>query len=321
MGLGQQGIEAGSVGLRGRLSRFVGRLSRGVESYLSRIDQQLGGIPLLLKRTFDAYNAHDGTFLAAALAYYFFFTLFPLVHALIALGSYFFEGTQAREAIIGAISQVLPVFEETIASVVNQVLEQRGAIGLLSALGLVYAGSGLFGVLLAAVNRVWHCPAGRPSYVQRLLALALVLALGLVFFLASMATTAFETLQRIGAEVTGLRVQDLARFFDALSILLSTASTIGLFLVLYWKLPATRVVFADAWPAAVAAGLTWAAARQLYAFYVALFTNYTLVYGSLAAIIGLLAWFYLTGVIILLGAELSAQIAERRGRGPSRCPL
>ncbi len=307
------------MGLRRRLGRFLERLMGKVGGYLSRLDETLGGIPLLLKRSLDAYNAHDGGFLAAALAYYFFFSLFPLTLALIGIGSYFFEGAQAKEAVIRAISEILPVFRETVATVVEQVLRQRRTIGFLAALSLLYAGSGLFGALLAMVNRVWHCPAGRPSYVQRLLAIALALALGLVFFLASMATATLETLQRIGAEITGLRVQDLARFFDALSMLLSLLVSVGVFLALYWKLPATRVEVADAWPAALAAGVIWTTIRQLWGYYVAFFTNYTLVYGSLAAIIGLLAWFYLSAFIILLGCELSAQIAERRGRGPSHC--
>ena len=315
----QDRIQAGDVGLRGWLGRFLQRSMREVEGALSRFDRFLGGIPLLLKRSYDAYNAHDGSFLAAAVAYYSFFALFPLTLALIGIGSYFFQGAQAKEAVIRAITEILPVFRETVATVVEQVLRQRQAIGFLAALSLLYAGSGLFGALLAVVNRVWHCPSGRPSYIQRLLAIALSLALGLVFFLASLATTALETLQRIGAEITGLRVQDLAQFFDALSMLLSLVLSVAVFLALYWKLPATRVELADAWPAALAVGILWTIIRQLYGYYVAFFTNYTLVYGSLAAIIGLLAWFYLSAFIILLGCELSAQIAERRGRGPSSC--
>jgi len=301
-----------------RIRQLLGKLTARAEHVLARANRRLGGIPLLLKQTFDSYNAHDGTFVAGAMAYYFLFALFPLVLALIAIGSLFFETGRARAAAIEFISRALPAQEATVARNIDLVLAQRGPISVVAALGLIYSASGLFGVLLAVVNRAWACPAGRPSYIQRLLAVALVLALVPFYFLSASVTTALQAVRGAGFLV-GLGMAEVTTLFTVLSLLLSIALTAGLFLILYWKLPATRVRFADAGPAALAASLTWEAARQFYAWYLSLFTRFTLVYGSVAAIIGLLSWLYLTAFIILLGVELSAQIAERRGRGPSAC--
>ncbi len=302
-------------GVRQRLDDLGKTAYRAAGSANSR----LGGIPFLLKRTFDSYNAHDGTFISASMAYYFFFTLFPLILSLIAIGSLFLETERAKAAVISAVSQVLPVLQSSIAGSIDLVLAQRGAIGIVAALGFIYAASGLFGVLLAVVNRIWACPAVRPSYVQRLLAIALVLLLATIFFLFALATTAFEALSGIHLGPASLISSSMALEYTVISLILSLIVTTASFLFLYWKLPATRVRFGDAWPAAVAAAFAWEAVRELYGWYLSRFTNYALVYGSFAAIIGLLAFFYLTGFVILLGAELSAQIAERRGRGPSTC--
>jgi membrane protein len=298
-----------------RLEDALGRLERR----LARANRRLAGLPLLLKQTFDSYNAHDGTFVSAAIAYYFFFTLFPLTLALVAIGSLFFESGQAQRAVIDAVSRISPGLSDIIASNIAVALAQRGAITVLATLGLIYSASGLFGVLLAVVNRIWACPSGRPSYIQRLLAIALVLILAAVFYITAFVTTGFQALSRSFVAGLGLNPSQVDLIYTAASIISSVVVVSSVLLVLYWKLPATQVEFGDAWPAAVAAGVVWEAVRELYAFYLSRFRNLTIVYGSLAAIIGLLSWFYLTGFIILLGGELSAQIAERRNRGPSSC--
>ncbi len=294
-----------------------GLLQRGRRA-VSHADQRLGGVPSLLKATFDSYNAHDGTFISAALSYFFFFSLFPLVLAVITIGSLFLESERARALVVDIILRIVPVFESVIVQNVDLVLSQRGAVSIVVALGFVYAASGLFGALLAVENRIWACPAARPSYVQRLLAIALVLAFTLFFFVAATATTAFQGISDL-ARQAGLEPQAATTLYSVVSVVGSIVGSGVVFLFIYWKLPATKVYLADAWPAAVAAALAWEGLRQLYAWYLSRFTNYTLIYGSLAAIIGLLSWLYLTAFIFLLGAELSGQIAERRGRGPTSC--
>ena len=63
------------------------------------------------------------------------------------------------------------------------------------------------------------------------------------------------------------------------------------------------------------AGLIWEAARRLYAWYLASFASYSLIYGSVGAIIGFLLWSYLSAMIVLLGAEFTAQHTYWRRAG------
>ena len=301
-----------------RVSEGVLRTLRIVGQALARLDRRLGGVPSLLKATLDSYNAHDGVFVSAAMAYFFLFAVFPLVLALVSLGSLFLQSDRAREAVVEFTARVLPGFEGVITENINQVLAQRGSVGVIALLGLIWAGSGLFGALLTVMDRAWGCRGQRPVHLHRLLSLGLVVVLGLVFLVSTFSPALFELIRRAEVSVLGPQARPgvLSRF---LPMLASTLVTLTVFLVLYWKLPSARVAFADAWPAAVAAGLTWEAAKQLFAWYLATFTRLNLVYGSLAAVIGLLTWFYVTAQIILLGAEMTVQIANKRGRGPA-CP-
>ena len=63
------------------------------------------------------------------------------------------------------------------------------------------------------------------------------------------------------------------------------------------------------------AGLIWEAARRLYAWYLGSFASYSLIYGSVGAIIGFLLWSYLSAMIVLLGAEFTAQHTYWRRAG------
>ncbi len=306
------GARGVGMGFLDRVSQLVHRLSSRASVALMAANDRLGGVPLLLKRTFDGYNAHDGSFVSVALAYYFLLTTFPLILALIALGSLLLGSERAQQAALAFAAQALPGAEGLIASNISLVLKQRGSIGVLALLGLIYSASGLFGVLAAALDRAWAC-RGRPTLEQRLLAVAGVLGMAALFFLSVGFGAAYEALRRAGGPNQGLR----AFLVTALPLLVSYAFTLAMFLVLYWKLPAARVRFADAWPAALLAGVAWEAAKGIFAWYLSRFTQYNLVYGSLAAVIGLLAWFQFTGFIILLGAELSVQVAARHGRGPA----
>jgi membrane protein len=95
------------------------------------------------------------------------------------------------------------------------------------------------------------------------------------------------------------------------------------FIVLYRTIPRNRVTWREVWLGGLCAGLVWEAARRIYAWYLASFARYSLIYGSVGAIIGFLLWSYLSATILLLGAEFTAQYSHWRkaGRPAENRPL
>jgi membrane protein len=90
-----------------------------------------------------------------------------------------------------------------------------------------------------------------------------------------------------------------------------------LFSFLYAILPSTRVAWSEVFPVAFLASIVWEVAKNGFTIYLGSFATYNLVYGSLGAVIALLLWSYISGLIILLGAELTVQYARRRrGEAP-----
>jgi membrane protein len=94
--------------------------------------------------------------------------------------------------------------------------------------------------------------------------------------------------------------------------------TILIFFLLYKILPNTTVRWSDVWLGALLTGLGWELAKYLFTWYLTNFASYNLVYGSVALLIAFLAWSYYTGVILILGAEFTAEYAKARcARGAS----
>jgi membrane protein len=110
---------------------------------------------------------------------------------------------------------------------------------------------------------------------------------------------------------------------ELLSALIPVLVSVATFIILYRTMPRNGVTWRDVWLGGMIAGLIWEVARRLFTWYLANFASYSLIYGSVGAIIAFLLWAYLSAMIVLLGAEFTAQFSHwrRAGRPIERRPL
>ena len=124
-------------------------------------------IVALLIRTLQEMSADDATHMAASVAYYVLFSLFPLLLGIIALLSYFQEPQDIQTQLTDVAGDYLPASRELIETNVDSVLRFRSAIGLFAILGLFWSGSAIFGAVTRAVNRAWDVHTDRPLYISK----------------------------------------------------------------------------------------------------------------------------------------------------------
>jgi membrane protein len=269
------------------------------------------------ERTYKGFLAHQGNANAAAIAYYTLFSVFPLTLLLISLGSFVLNSQQAQEAALTAVGAYLPFATELVQRNIERVLELRGTASVIGVVGFVWAASGVFGSLSRAINLAWDLERPRPAWAERALAAGLVLLVASLFSLSLFSTAAFEVVERLArllpsdTPISGLSLINLA------SAGLPYVFTVLLFSFLYTVLPSTRVAWTEVLPGALLASVAWEVAKNAFTFYLGSFATYNLIYGSLGAVIALLLWSYISGLIILLGAEFTVQYARRRrGEAP-----
>jgi membrane protein len=273
----------------------------------------------LFKRTARETNDDDGFGLAAQLAYYFFLALFPAVLFLLAAAS-FFPLTNFIDDVTRALRPIAP--PEVMRFLEEQLrhLSNADSSGILTVgiLGAVWSSSAAVVAIVSALNRAYDIEEGRPWWKVRLTAIGLTITLAL-FVLASL------TLIVAGPAVA----ERLAASFGL------GAAFEWTWMVLQWPLAfafvstALGLVYyfgpdADqdwAWitPGAVVATALWVVVSLALKVYVANFADYNAMYGAVGAVIVLLLWFYISGLAILVGAELNAEIehASPHGKEPA----
>jgi YihY family inner membrane protein len=238
--------------------------------------------------------------LAATIAYFSFFSLFPLLLVLVTVASLLLAGNpDLQDRLLDSAIAQFPVVGVQIRSSIGSVQgsDLALAIGLLTALW-----AGLGGVRSArfAMDSVWDVPYHRrPGTPKGLLwSLITLLTLG-AFLLAS-------------AVVGGLVGGSGAAGGGVWSIVGTEALNVALFLVIYRVLTAAHPTWGDVWPGALLAGTGWTALLLLGGWIVGnRLDSASDVYGSFAVVIGLLAWLHLGTQLTLLGAEVNVVRSRR----------
>jgi membrane protein len=260
---------------------------------------------------------------AAALSYYFLFALFPALLFLTALlGMLPVSGLMER--FMEYVEQALP---GDAASVIRKTLEEvrRGSTGgLLSigALAALWASSNGMGSVMTALNVAYDVDDARPWWKRRLVAIALTVGFSL-FILGGLVLMVFgPRLARAAADWLGLGAVFTAVWSIASVPVAMLFVLIGIALV-YYLAPAAEQEWRWVTPGSAVALVLWLAMSYGLRVYVTQFANYNATYGSIGGVILLMLWLYLTGVALLLGAEVNAEIehaAARRGEPTAKLP-
>lgn len=302
------------------------RLQGWLDRVYLRLDRLLGGSLTLLIRTGLAFSQDDGAVISRSIAYYALFSLFPLLLVLISVGSSILTAGATQETILALVERIIPVARDLVQDNIEQVLEAQSTVGVLALLGLVWSASGVFMAIYRAVNRAWGNPKSQLFWSEKLFGLAVVLVVGLILLATTLYSTILDLLRGWQGAFfdwelpAGIQTSQLWDWLLTLLLPLITAVT---FVILYRTIPRNRVTWRDVWLGGLVAGLSWEAARRLYTWYLSSFSRHSLIYGSVGAIIGFLLWSYLSAMILLLGAEFTAQHTawRRAGRPLESQPL
>jgi membrane protein len=253
--------------------------------------------------------------LAAQTAYYFFFSLFPLLLFATPLLGLIGDEHVIINWVMGQVSSTVP--EEALAlvrNVVADVVFSENAPGLMSvgAVLAAWTGSNVFGSLIDALNRAYDVEEGRPWWKKRLIALGAVIVSGLL-----MAVSA--TVMLAGPEITQWLTDHigLGRAFEVTWMIMqypvAFALLVGMMWLIYFFLPNLRQHKRQILVGAVVAALLWVVMTLGFRFYVANFGSYNKTYGTIGGVIVLLTWMYLTMLVILVGGELNAELHHGTG--------
>ena len=280
----------------------------------------LGGV---IARTASHAYRDDVTGLAGDLAYRFFLALFPFIIFLAALGGFIaksFHIANPAQRIVSSLGNELPA---DVASIIQTQLKhtigaQSTPLLSVGIAGTLIAASSGFNGLFKAFNRAYGVHESRPLWERYLFSLGLTLLSGsltaLAFTLLVLGELAGPRLMR-GLGVPGVYRTAVTVGRWGTGIVLVLAAVV----MLYRVIPDRPVRLVRALPGAALFAVAWSVMTTIFAIYLQRFARYNATYGALGGAAILLIWFYLTALILLVGAELNAVLDGRAG--PQRAEL
>ena len=271
---------------------------------------QVGWLLRLHGDALTDFARNNCPYIAAGIAYWTLFSLFPLGLAGFSVLGFVYSSAEAQQRAVEAVRDLIPVSADYIEGLVQEVAKARGALGAVAVFGLLLAGGAVFSAVRKGVNHCWHI--GFPQYFvfERAIDLLMLLGVALLALVMVVLSTDFLGLgtlasvpERVGGGLAGEAVVELASF----------AVTFGMLLLLYRYVPNTTVQFSDVWVGAVAGALLFQVVRIGFGAFLEASSGYTLLYGSLSAVMAVLTWAYLSSLSILWGAQLCYTYSRTRG--------
>jgi membrane protein len=272
----------------------------------------------LLRRTVQDTISDNVLGMAAQLAYYFFFALFPALLFLLALASYF-PVENLIDDIIAMLGGIAP--PEVLTIITDQIRKisagEQGGLLTLGVLLALWSSSAAMTSIADTLNTAYDIDEGRPWWKVRLTAVGLTVGVSL-FILVSFALILMgPTVAQWIADQTPLGNVFVMTWtilqWPLVFFLVTTA--IG---IIYYFAPDAEQDWVWLTPGSILATLLWLTASLGFKLYLTYMGSYTETYGFIGGVMILMLWFYLSGVALLLGAELNAEIehASPYGKAP-----
>ncbi|MDR7074611.1 YihY/virulence factor BrkB family protein [Fictibacillus barbaricus] len=266
---------------------------------------------------FHGFKRGDVTGLAAQLAYYFLLSLFPFLIFLLTLGAFFIKPAEALDLLEHYVPSDAM---DSVGENLQTVLEGRNG-GLLS-IGIIatlWSASNAINAVIKTLNEAYGVEECRGFIKTRLLALFLTIGVVFAFIVALVFPVFGKMLGNIVFSYLGLD-QQFMQIWGVLRWIISFLLISTVVSVLYYLAPCKKLKFTEIWYGSLVATFLWQIVSLGFAFYIDHFGNYSATYGSIGAIIVLMLWFYLTGLVLLSGGVLNAtfhkykiDFAKKRG--------
>ena len=247
--------------------------------------------------------------LGAQLAYYMVLSFIPFLMFLMTLVGFSHLNS---DAVLNLLSNVMPteafnLIQSTVIEIVDR--EQTGLLWISIALA-IWVSSSVFKAVIKGLNKAYGVKETRSYIKLKLISMIYTILLALIV-IATLFLFVF-------GDVIGdffMKVLEHPEFiyyiWNILRYVVVILIMILFFMFLYNATPCVRLGWLEVIPGAVITTLGWISISYIFAYYVNNFSNYSRLYGSLGAVFMFMTWMFITSMILILGGEINAVLAEK----------
>src|SRR5258705_1186729 len=261
----------------------------------------------MMGRALHQFHENDLFTSAAAMSYFGLMALFPALLLLIAIRYQIAEGSEMVSHAVDVYPGSSKFLRETIGSFSSLGV---GAI-ITCAIIVLWAGSWVFSVIERALNRIWGTTS-RAFLHGRALTIGMIGLVGLLLSLSVLVTSVVVTLREMTSKLSPRQIERYpllvsvgSAFWQIVFAAASYLITVALFVIVYRFMPRAQATLRDTLTGALLGGLLSELAKYGLAWSLNYF-HYDQIYGSVGAVVAVLTWGYVSSLILLFGAQLTA---------------
>ena len=283
---------------------------RGTDYVPKGVERNTGLWPTL-KRTVQEFQEDNLTDWAATLTYYGLLALFPALIVLVSLVGLLGDPESTTNTLTDIVTKIGPdSAASTFEGPIKQVTESRATAGfalITSTLVALWSASGYLGAFIRASNVIYETREGRPFWKLRPLQLLMTLVVVLLLAVMAMGVVltgpiVSDVAEPIGVSDTAVSIWNYAKW-----LLIAVLFVLMIGLIYYAAPNVKQRGYSWITPGGLVALVVWLVASAAFGLYVSQFGSYNKVYGSLAGLVIILIWMWITNLAILFGHELNAE--------------
>ena len=257
---------------------------------------------LLVEAVREASHDHAKD-LAAAIAFWAFFSIFPLLIAVFSLAGYFLLSSEVQARIYEVVTDMFPGSASLVKDNLDAVVQYRGTMSWVGIGGLLWTATKGFGAITRAVNRALGAKRTHHFLLSKVRYFFMAVAVSILAITSIGITVALEiVLEPSFLTRFGIEAVEISRLK---SLILSFLLIFLTFALIYKLAPYVKVRWRQVLPGALVAAVLFELVKTAFVVYLDRIAEFEAVYGSLSSIIVLLLWLYLSALILVYGAEYS----------------
>lgn len=231
-------------------------------------------------------------------------SLFPFIVLLFTISEQVFHSERMVDVVADMMANFLPNNQDFVVRNMRALAHAHAGTRIFSLVMLFITTTGVFLPLEVALNSVWGVRKNRSYLMNQAVSLGLAIGVGVLAMLSVALTAAQRTVM---AWVFFGHTDNIVFNFVARSFLeiCAVLCGIGVFFLIYWGLPNRKVPPRAVLPTAIVIGLLWEAAKFVYIRLLPLL-DFASVYGPFRVSVGLMTWAFISGLLLLAGAYVSA---------------
>ena len=272
----------------------------------------------IITHSLHEFHENDLFTSSAAMSYFGLMALFPALLLMLAISNRIGAATELLTHAVEVYPGSGKFLRETIRSMSDV---GKGAI-ITCVIVTFWAGSWVFAVIERALNRIWKTTS-RTFWHGRALTIGMIGIVGVLLVFSVLVTSLVVGLRDMAARLSPRQVAHYplllsagSAFWQIIFAIASFLITVILFVVVYRFMPKAEVSLRDTLPGAIIGGLLWEIAKYVFAWALSFF-HYDQIYGSVGAVVAVLTWSYVSSLILLFGAQLTAVFHREHPHYPS----